>query len=67
MSVRKLRDLLLWRYGKGNTTDAELTNHIFVQKHLPRFGLKKKEKKRNKMGTKNITPSWNVSIKNYQK
>jgi len=51
---------------KAIPTDTELTNHIFVQKHLPHFGLKK-QKKINKIGTKNITPSWNVSIKNYQK
>lgn len=39
----------------------------FCSKTSASFWIKKKEKKRNKMGTKNITPSWNVSIKNYQK
>jgi len=36
---------------KAIPTDTELTNHIFVQKHLPHFGLKK-QKKINKIGTK---------------
>lgn len=36
---------------KAIPTDTELTNHIFVQKHLPHFELKK-QKKINKIGTK---------------
>lgn len=51
MSVRKLRDLLPSPWQKPIPTDTELTNHIFVQKHLPHFGLKK-QKKINKIGTK---------------